>query len=190
MGFATGNYLKLRHENSAKPIRIGWFPGPKGAGWVTVADKGFRDAMKNTSLRVIETKYGDPEKQIQEKLIAGVLKKHSDLDYIAGTAVSAVVATRLLRKMHLSGKTKVLSFYFGPGVYRGIKRGTIIGAPSDQPAIQVRIALNQIVRILEKRHFFKHVRPKIIIEDKKNIKSFKSNTSLAPRGFRPTFSVN
>jgi protein TorT len=47
-----------------------------------------------------------------------------------------------------------------------------------------------MVRILEKRDYYKHVAPKVTVVDGGNIKTWDSSTTLAPRGFRPIFSVN
>ena len=75
-------------------------------------------------------------------------------------------------------------------VYREIKRGHLLGAPTDSPVIQGRIAVDQLVRILENRPFMKQVGPRIQVIDRGNINTFDRATSLAPGGFRTTYSVN
>jgi hypothetical protein len=52
-----------------------------------------------------------------------VLDSHPDINFIAGTAVSAEAAVQVLQKRKLEQQIKVIAYYFGPGVYRGIKRG-------------------------------------------------------------------
>jgi len=56
--------------------------------------------------------------------------------------------------------------------------------------LQARIAVDIMVRILEKREYFKHVAPKVTVVDRDNIKTWDPSTTLAPQGFRPIFSIN
>lgn len=189
-GFAVGRYLLERHKNSPRPVRVLWFPGPKGAGWVTRGDQGFKDALKESKVEILATSYGDTGKKTQGKLIEAALGSHRDVDYIVGTAVTAEAAVDIVRRKRLKGSTGILAYYFGPGVYRGLKRGTIIAAPSDLPAIQARIALDQAVRILEGKPYLKHVGPEILVTDRDSLKDFDLSTTLAPKGFKATFDVN
>ena len=87
-------------------------------------------------------------------------------------------------------KIKILAYYYSPGVHRGIRRGYIIAAPSDLTVLQARIAVDVMVRILEKKEYHKHVAPRVIVVDHGNIRNWDISTTLAPRGFRPIFSVN
>jgi protein TorT len=75
-------------------------------------------------------------------------------------------------------------------VDRGIRRGGITAAPSDLTVLQARIAVDVMVRIIEKKAYYKHVAPKVIVVDRNNIRTWDSSTTLAPRGFRPIFSIN
>ena len=87
------------------------------------------------------------------------------IDYVAGTAVTAEAAVRVLRERRLSDRVKVISYYFGPGVYRGIQRRTIVAAPTDQPALQTRLAVDLVVRILEKKTYPKRVSAPVLLID-------------------------
>ena len=55
--------------------------------------------------------------------------------------------------------------------------------------VQGRVAIDQVVRILEGKPYEKHVGPKIYVIDSKNVNSFDKGSSLAPDDFKPTFSV-
>src|SRR5882724_6202010 len=44
MGFAAGQALKKLARADGRPVRVAWFPGPQGAGWVAAGDAGFRAA--------------------------------------------------------------------------------------------------------------------------------------------------
>jgi len=95
----------------------------------------------------------------------------------------------ILRRLGLDEEIKVLSYYYGPGVHQGIKRGSIIAAPTDSQAIQARMAVDMMVRILEDKPYFKHASPRVRVIDRDNQADWDSSTTLAPRGFRAIFSV-
>lgn len=189
MGAKIGQYLAERHQNDKEKVNVGWFPGPPGAGWVEAGNKGFQSAVEGSNIDVVETKYGDTGKEVQLKLVEDTLEAHPDLDYIVGTAVTAEAATSLLRARGLTDQIGVLSYYFTPGVYQGIKRGLILAAPTDSAVIQGRVAIDQAIRILEGKPYTKHVGPQLYVIDDSNINTFERNSSLAPAGFKPTFTV-
>ncbi len=190
-GFQAGTYLRGLHQNSGQPVRVAWFPGPDGAAWVAAGDAGFKDALKDSAIEIVATRMGDTGHATQSRLIEIVLDEHADeLDYIVGTAVTAEAAVDVLRRRGLLKKIKVLSYYYSPGVHRGIRRGNILAAPSDQQALQARIALDIMVRMLEKHDYFKHVAPRVVLINSGKLRGWDSSTTLAPRGFRPIFSIN
>jgi len=189
MGFKAGQYLAAMHPKGSAKVKVGWFPGPAGAGWVEAGNKGFRDAIADSSIEVVETKYGDTGKEVQMKLVEDTLQTYPDIKYIVGTAVTAEAAIGVLKERGLEGKVKIMSYYFTPGVYLGIKRGEILAAPTDSAVVQGKVAVDQAVRILEKKDYLKHVGPKLYVIDKSNIDSFDRSTSLAPDDFKPIFKV-
>jgi periplasmic protein TorT len=190
MGFAAGKYLAaLQSDTPNRPAKIAWFPGPAGAAWVEAGNKGFRAALDGSSLSVIEGGYGDTGIAAQTRLIEAVLDSHSDIDFVAGTAVSAEAAVQVLQKRNLEQRIKIIAYYFGPGVYRAIKRGAILAAPSDSQAVLARISIDQAVRALEKQTMIRHLGVTIKMIDLKSLSEFDLNSSIAPAGFRPIFSV-
>jgi protein TorT len=191
MGYQAGSYLRRLQQNSGQPLKLAWFPGPDGAGWVKAGDAGFRKAIAGGAIEILDSRYGDTGSAAQAKLIESTLSQYADdLDIIAGTAVTAEAAVKILRRRQLADRIKILSYYYGPGVHRGIRRGDITAAPSDLTVLQARIAVDVMVRILEKRDYYKHVAPRVTVVDRDNIRSWDTSTTLAPRGFRPIFSIN
>jgi len=189
MGYKAGEYLAKLHPAGSAPVKVAWFPGPPGAGWVEAGNKGFHDAVKNSAIQVVDTKYGDTGKEVQLKLVEDTLEAYPDIDYVVGTAVTAEAATGLLRARGLEDQIKIVSYYFTPGVDQGIRRGQILAAPTDSAVIQGRVAIDQAVRVLEGKDYLKHVGPALYMIDKSNIETFDRSSSLAPDDFRPTFSV-
>lgn len=189
MGSKAGEFLASLHPAGSAPVRVGWFPGPAGAGWVEAGKKGFLEAIKGSAIEVVETKYGDTGKEAQSTLIEDTLEAYPDLDYIVGTAVTAEAAVPILRNRGLQDEIKVVSYYYTPGVHQGIRRGQILAAPTDSTVIQGRIAMDQAVRILEGKDYLKHVGPALYVVTQETIKDFDSSSTLAPDGFRPVFRV-
>jgi protein TorT len=190
MGAKAGEYLAEMHPAGSDPVQVAWFPGPPGAGWVEAGNQGFQEAVKDSAIEIVDTKYGDTGKEVQLKLVEDTLEAYPDIDYIVGTAVTAEAATGLLRSRGLEDQIKIVSYYFTPGVHQGIRRGQILAAPTDSAVIQGRVAVDQAVRILEGKDYLKHVGPALYVIDESNIGSFDRASSLAPDDFRPTFTVD
>lgn len=189
MGAKTGLFLAEKHPVGSGKVKVAWFPGPSGAGWVEAGNKGFSGAVAGSDIDLAETKYGDTGKETQSKLVEDTLEAHPDLSYIVGTAVTAEAAIPILRARGLSDQIKIASYYFTPGVDQGIRRGQILAAPTDSTVIQGRIAVDQAVRILEGQEFDKHVGPRLYVVDQGNLEDFDPTSTLAPAGFKPIFRV-
>ncbi len=189
MGFSTGEYLARKHPAGGTAAKVGWFPGPAGAGWVEAAHKGFMDAVKGSALVILDPKYGDTGKEAQSKLVEDVLQANPDIAYVAGTAVTAEASVGILRSRNLEKKVQLIAFYLTPGVYEGIQKGRIMAAPADSMVIQGRVAIDQAVRLLEGKEVTKHVGPKIFVVDQANVKTIAREAVLAPASFKPVFEV-
>jgi periplasmic protein TorT len=190
MGAKAGEVLAKLHPKGSPPVKVAWFPGPPGAGWVEAGNDGFEAAVKSSAVQVVDTKYGDTGKEVQSKLVEDTLQAHPDIQYIVGTAVTAEAAIPILKSRGLDQKIKVISYYYTPGVNQGIQAGDIMAAPTDQCVVQGRIAIDQAVRILERKDYLKHVGPELMVVDQKSFKSFNPDTTLAPPSFSPVFNVD
>lgn len=187
MGRVAGEYLAERHKAGTRLVTVAWFPGPQGAGWVDFIETGFKAGLKDSAVKVVVTKWGDTGKEIQRTLVQEVLESHPRVDYIVGNALMAEAAISTLRNRKLENKIKIVSTYFTPAVYRGIRRGRILAAPTDAPVMQGRISIDQAVRVLEGRDIIRHAGPQIQMIDQDNWQEFKISDSLAPPSFSSTF---
>jgi protein TorT len=190
MGYMAGEYIAKLHPKGSGNVKVAWFPGPPGAGWVEAGNLGFVDAVKDADIEIVDTKYGDTGKEVQLKLVEDVLEANPDINYIVGTSPTTEAAVQLLRARGLTDQIKVVCYYFTPGVYENIKKGLVVAAPTDSAVIQGRVAIDQAVRILEGKDYLKHVGPALYVIDKSNIDTFHYESSLAPADFAPTFSVD
>jgi protein TorT len=190
MGVGAGAYLASLHPKGSGKVKVAWFPGPAGAGWVESGNKGFVDAVKDSDIEIVDTKYGDTGKEVQLKLVEDVLEAYPDISYVVGTAPTTEAAVQILRERNLQDKIKVVSYYMTPSVYEGIVAKTVLAAPTDSAVIQARIAVDQAVRILEGKDYAKHVGPKLHVIDVGNLGRFDANSSIAPNEFKPVFTVD
>jgi protein TorT len=190
MGKAAGEYL----VSTGKTSRVAWFPGPPGVAWAEASTKGFTDALKGSKVTVAATKYGETEKDAQLKLVEDTLQSDPSIDMVVGNAVAAEAA------IGIRGNRKygIISHYLTPPVFNAIEKGTVTCGISDQPVIQARMAVDMAVRLLEG----------IPLDDKmgraapvpatvcgptagaaNNAESFVTESTFAPAGFDPIFSV-
>ena len=189
MGARAGAFLAARHPKGSPPVKGAWFPGPSGAGWVAFVEEGFRGAIADSAVEVVVTKFGDTGKEIQLILIEEALEEAPDIDYIVGSAVTAEAAVGVLRARGLKGKVQVVADYFTHAVFRGIKRGRILAAPTDFPVLQGRLAIDQAVRVLEGTLEHPHAGPEIRMVTPETVDEIGTSGSLAPASFTPTFTV-
>jgi protein TorT len=189
MGQFVGEYLAERHPRGSAPVKVAWFPGPQNSGWAPFVEEGFRAGLGDSAVEVVVTKWGDTGREVQVILVEEALEERPDIDYIVGSAVTAEAALSVLRARGLSDEIQVLADYFTHAVYRGIKRGRILAAPTDRPILQGRLGIEMAVRLLEDQVSVKHLGPAIRMVEGNNVEALGPDESLAPASFKPTFVV-
>lgn len=190
MGAAAGRAIAERHPKGSAPVRLAWFPGPKGAGWVAFVERGFLEALAGSSAKIVATRFGDTGTEEQVLLVEDVLDTTPDVDYLVGSGPMAEAAVSVLRARGLTDRIGVVSTYISHGVYRGIKRGRILAAPTDFAVLQGRLAVELAVRAIEGKLTIRHAGPEIITITAENIDAIGSRESLAPASFVPVFDVS
>ena len=53
MGAKAGEVLAKLHPKGSPPVKVAWFPGPPGAGWVEAGNAGFQAAIKDSAVQVV-----------------------------------------------------------------------------------------------------------------------------------------
>ena len=190
MGRLPGEYLAEKHPAGSPPVKVAWFPGPAGSGWVPFVDEGFRGAIAGSAVEIVNTKYGDTGTEIQVILVEEALEESPDIDYIVGSAVTAEAAIGILRARGLTDRIGILADYYTHAVYRGLKRGRVIAAPTDFPVMQGRLGIDLAVRAAENSLAEIHLGPAIELVTSDNIEQIGGTGSLAPASFAPTFIVD
>jgi protein TorT len=189
MGAAAGRFIAQRHPPGSPPVTIAWFPGPKGAGWVSFVEAGFKEAIANSSGEIVMTLFGDTGLEQQVLLVEEVLESMPDVDYLVGSGPMAEAAVSILRARGASDDIKVVSTYLSHSVYRGLKRGRILAAPTDSPVVQGRLAIEMAVRALEGTLEVRHAGPPIWVVTPETATREVIAGSLAPASFIPVFSL-
>lgn len=190
MGFLSGQFLAERHPSRSGAISIAWFPGPEHKGGTPEAEQGLRDALQGTAVNIVASAHGDNDRNVQRTLVQQVLDQYPDIDYLVGSAVMAEVAVNELRRRGMDKPPQIISHYLSHGVYRGLKRGRILAANSDQMVLQGRIAVDQAVRFLQGEQTGQDIGPGIIRLTPDNLNRYPPSESLSPAGFKPVYRVN
>ena len=192
MGAKLGQFLSNKHPKttSETKLKLAWFPGPKAGGGSEQATLGLQDALKNSDVEIVSIKYGFNNKMRQFSLLSETLAEFADLDYLAGNAVMAEMAIGELVKLDKNQRPQILSHYLSHGVYRGIKRGKILMANTDQMVLQGAMAIDQATDYLLKLAIIKDQGPEILTLTKERLAQFPTEQSLSPSYFKPVYSVN
>ncbi|MEQ5600246.1 TMAO reductase system periplasmic protein TorT [Escherichia coli] len=183
MGYQPGRYLvQWAH---GKPLNVLLMPGPDNAGGSKEMVEGFRAAIAGSPVRIVDIALGDNDIEIQRNLLQEMLERHPEIDVVAGTAIAAEAAMGEGR--NLKTPLTVVSFYLSHQVYRGLKRGRVIMAVSDQMVWQGELAVEQAIRQLQGQSVSDNVSPPILVPTPKNADREHIRRSLSPGGFRPVY---
>ncbi|HCP8353953.1 TPA: TMAO reductase system periplasmic protein TorT [Escherichia coli] len=183
MGYQPGRYLvQWAH---GKPLNVLLMPGPDNAGGSKEMVEGFRAAIAGSPVRIVDIALGDNDIEIQRNLLQEMLERHPEIDVVAGTAIAAEAAMGEGR--NLKTPLTVVSFYLSHQVYRGLKRGRVIMAVSDQMIWQGELAVEQAIRQLQGQSVSDNVSPPILVLTPKNADREHIRRSLSPGGFRPVY---
>ncbi|WP_348911699.1 TMAO reductase system periplasmic protein TorT [Escherichia coli] len=183
MGYQPGRYLvQWAH---GKPLNVLLMPGPDNAGGSKEMVEGFRAAIAGSPVRIVDIALGDNDIEIQRNLLQEMLERHPEIDVVAGTAIAAEAAMGEGR--NLKTPLTVVSFYLSHQVYRGLTRGRVIMAASDQMVWQGELAVEQAIRQLQGQSVSDNVSPPILVLTPKNADREHIRRSLSPGGFRPVY---
>jgi len=191
MGAKLGEFLAIKHPktNSSNKLKLAWFPGHKTGGGSQQATLGLQDALEHSDVEIIVIKYGLNEKIRQFSLLRETLNEFSAIDYLAGNAIMAEMAISEVAGININTRPKILSHYLSHGVYRGIVRGKILMANSDQMVLQGKMAIDQAIDYLSNKPINRQQAPKILNLTQESLGQFPVTDSLSPSHFNPVYSL-
>ncbi|EBM0757620.1 TMAO reductase system periplasmic protein TorT [Salmonella enterica subsp. enterica serovar Muenchen] len=183
MGYLPGRFLV--QWSKGKTLNVLLFPGPEEAGGSQEMVAGFRQAIKGSAINIVDIAWGDNDIEVQRNLLQEMLERHPDANVVAGSAIAAEAAMGEGR--NLTTPLTIVSFYLTHQVYRGLKRGHILMALSDQMAWQGELAITQSIKVLQGQPVPENISPPVLILTHNNADSARVRRSLSPPGFRPVY---
>jgi protein TorT len=188
LAYTTGKYVVA--QANGQPLKVGFFPGPQGAGWSDDAVKGFNDALKGSSVQVVVTRRGDTGLNVQLDMINNALQTYEGINWLVGVDIAAQAAAVAVRNAGLTGKVKVAAFDIIPPVYQDIADGAAAASPTDYTSLQGRLAADMVLRLLQGQKLLANrAGPKPVMVTAETIKSLDWNSMFAPKGFKVEFTV-
>ncbi|VDZ75726.1 Solute binding receptor protein [Salmonella bongori] len=145
----------------------------------------FSRRLKGSAINIVDIAWGDNDIEVQRNLLQEMLERHPDANVVAGSAIAAEAAMGEGR--NLTSPLTIVSFYLTHQVYRGLKRGHILMALSDQMAWQGELAIAQAIKVLQGQSVPGNISPPVLILTHKNADSARVRRSLSPPGFRPVY---
>ncbi|GGE07507.1 TMAO reductase system periplasmic protein TorT [Aureimonas endophytica] len=188
MGEVTGNGL-LAQAKPDEALNIVTFPGPAGSGWAESFNEGFKKAVaKNPNAKILAEKFGDSGVAVQLQLIQDALQSYPDMNVIWGTAPTAEAATGAVAE---AGRTdmKIISSYENQAMLDALNRGDILAFATQYPVGEGAIAIDQAVRLIEKKPVMSLVQPEAAVIDKTTVPKLKMELVLAPADWTPVYTV-
>jgi protein TorT len=177
---------------NGKPLNAVAFPGPQGSGWAEDSLAGFKDAIKGTSVTLLDAQFGDTGVDVQRKLVEDALQAYPNVDVIFGTSPTAEAAVGAVAEAGRSGQVAIWGGYDNVAEYNLLKKGDVHGFAVLFSVIQGEISIDLAVRALEKDlpDSLKNINvaPAVITSD--NYKDFDTLKAFAPDDWKPIYSVN
>jgi len=194
MGYNAGRFVAEDSKGKDK-VKVAFLPGPAGSGWAPDTLEGFKRALKDLDaeqrVEIVAVQWGDTGKGTQTSIIENVVNAYPDLDYVVGNAVAADAAPDILANK--PSKPKIVSTYIIPPLYDKIAKGLVAAAPTDFTALQGRMAVDMMVRILNGEKpgvdFPFRAGPRIQVVTPSNYREFSYEDMFGPRNWRPVFSL-
>ncbi len=188
MGAVTAEGL-LKQLTPGEAANVVTFPGPAGSGWAELFNEGFKETVaKNADVKILDEKFGDSGVAVQLQLIQDALQAHPDMNVIWGTAPTAEAAMGAVAE---AGRTdiKIISSYENQAMLDALNRGDILAFATQYPVGEGAIAIDQAVRLIEKKPVMSFVQPEATVIDKTTAPTLNMALVLAPADWTPVYSV-
>lgn len=188
-GRISAEYLNKLHPPGSEKVKVLWLAGPEGPNWSVDSADGFvKTVAGNDAILVEKVIWGEPGKASQIALIEDALQAYPDVDYIAGIAPGIEGAVQVVKEK-ARDDIKLIGSYMTPELEAALREGAVLGVVTDFTAGQAAIAIDQLVRILEKKEADLDVDTGFAMLDASNLNDYERGLSLAPEGWTPVFKV-
>lgn len=181
MAGLSARYVQARLADAKRRASVAWFPGPADAGWVRDGERGFTAALADAPIELRHGGFGPTDASNQATLLRTEFERRGAPDVIVGNAVAIEFAVRYLAGRPGS-RPQLVSYYATEDIVAQIANGTVLAAPTDQPVVQARIAVDLAVRALEGQRVPRRVSPEIVMLDRAMLARFDLRRVLPPKG--------
>ncbi len=144
--------------------------------------------VKDSRVKKLTSKFGDTGVSAQLQLVQDALQAYPSMNYIWGTAPTAEAAIGALAEAG-RGDVKIFSTYENQAMLDALKRGDITAFTTQYPVIEGRVAIDEAVRILEKKPFVRLIQPIPGVIDKGSMDKVNMSTVLAPANWSPVYNI-
>jgi protein TorT len=174
---------------AGKELKAVLFPGPAGGGWSEDTGIGFRKGVEGSAIKVIDEKFGDTGVAVQLQLVQDALQSYPDLNLIYGTGPTTEAAVGAIAEAGRTGEVQIICSFVNSAIIDMIKSGEVLAAGTEFQALETRIAIDQAVRILDKKPYISFVKTLPTVISKENIDKIDMDLVVAPVGWKPVFTV-
>ncbi len=188
MGGMTGDALAKSLKGGEK-ANVVTFPGPAGSGWAESYNEGFKAAATaNPDVKILGEKFGDTGVAVQLQLIQDALQAYPTMNVIWGSAPTAEAAIGAVAE---AGKSniKIVSSYENQALVDAQKRGDIMAFATQYPVAEGAIAVDQAVRLIEKKPLMSLVQPIAAVISKDAGDKVNLALVVAPQNWTPVYTV-
>jgi periplasmic protein TorT len=142
-------------------------------------DAGLRGALHGKPVRLLDGGQGPTDAKNQASLVRDAMDQYGRFDALLGNAVAVEFAARFFTS-RASNKPLLMAYYATEEVLARVRDGSVLGAPTDQPVVQARIAIDLAVRALQGESIPQRVSPLIEVLDRERLKTFDLSRTLPP----------
>ncbi|MFZ1467910.1 MAG: TMAO reductase system periplasmic protein TorT [Paracoccaceae bacterium] len=146
MGLDLGRHLALFYPVGGPDSTAILLTGPAESGWVAPLERGLRDGLAGSALRITAVYGCDTGTAAQLQMLEQALTQVPDPDVIIGAA-PAIEAAMAMQSAQPGGPV-LAATYVTHSVARGLVGGQIAAAPFDDPIAQGVMAIDAVLAAL------------------------------------------
>jgi protein TorT len=140
MGLGLGRFLAQAYPAGGRERTAILLSGPPESGWVAPLERGLREGLAGSALRIVAVFGADTGTSAQLRLLERALSEVSQPDVIIGAA-PAIEAAMAIQGGQAGGPV-LAATYVTHSVARGLVGGRIVAAPFDDPMKQGAMAID------------------------------------------------
>lgn len=145
MGREIGKFLAQRHPDPSSPAEAVLISGPAESGWVPLVETGLLEAVRGSGVEIVDIRYADTGLREQMREVEDALSERQDIDYLIGSAPAAEAAMGLLNGLAPDARPTLLATYISHSIRRGLRSGSVLAVPFDDPVQQGRMGVQTAV---------------------------------------------